>query len=71
MAEISLKRMMKNKKVRLTKFYWRNRVRDLEAFRGYELDSLEFEANGEKGSTEAIQLIVEHNGQFKVAVLAP
>jgi len=60
-----------NKNSRLIKIHWSETVRDYGVLKGHKPESIEIISQGRKLKIEQIRQVIEHNGQFKVAIVSP
>jgi hypothetical protein len=56
---------------KITKIHWAEGTRSYGKLKGFKPDSITLEFNSETRSLNQIKQVIEHNGQFKVAILAP
>lgn len=60
-----------NKNSKLIKIHWSETVRDYGALKGHKPESIEIITQNKKLKIEQIKQVIEHNGQFKVAIVSP
>lgn len=56
---------------KVVKIHWQENPRTYGALTGHKPESIEISTNGKKLNLSQIKQVIEHKGQFKVAVVAP
>lgn len=60
-----------SKKSKLIQINWSETVRDYGVLKGHKPESIEIITQEKKLKIEQIRQVIEHNGQFKVAIVSP
>lgn len=71
LGEEKILNKFKNKNFSIKKINWRKGFREYGVLKGYKPDSIEIISNRELIIIEEIKQVIEHNGQYKVAIVAP
>jgi|JI8StandDraft_1071087.scaffolds.fasta_scaffold10101_2 hypothetical protein len=62
---------LKTKNFKILKIVWKEDIRKFRKLNGYKPESIEVSQNGSIFYISEIKQVIEHNGQFKVAIIAP